>query len=141
MSAKSSRGRQPSSRRRARPNPNSRTVRGRFSKSMGWVHDRLKAAKERGRTRRVNALYTSRQAMPPMHAQAGIGNTKKSRNCARGAAKAKKDAKAYIAPARCDVREERTSDSKAAYRSRRANDSCVLCSTLAIQGSQTRRLV
>lgn len=47
-----------------------------------------------------------------MHAQAGIGRTKKSRNCERGAAKAKNDAKAYIAPARCDVRKKGTFDSK-----------------------------
>ena len=42
--------------------------------------------------------------MPPMHAQAGIGRTKKRRNCARGAAKAKKDAKEYIAPERCGMK-------------------------------------
>jgi hypothetical protein len=36
--------------------------------------------------------------MPPMQAHAGMGTTKKRRNCARGAAKAKKDARAYIAP-------------------------------------------
>ena len=64
----------------------------------------LQSSKERGRTRRVNALYTSKQAMPPMHAQAGMGSTKNSRNCARGAAKAKKEAREYIAPARRDLR-------------------------------------
>ena len=36
--------------------------------------------------------------MAPMQAHAGMGTTKKRRNCARGAAKAKKDARAYIAP-------------------------------------------
>ena len=64
----------------------------------------LRSKAERGRTRRVNALYTSKQAMPPIHAQAGIGSTKKSRNLAWGAAKAKKDARAYIAPERCNMK-------------------------------------
>lgn len=36
--------------------------------------------------------------MAPMQAHAGMGTTKKRRNFARGAAKAKKDARAYIAP-------------------------------------------
>ena len=44
--------------------------------------------------------------MPPMHAQAGIGRTKKRRNCERGAAKAKNDAKAYIAPERCGMKKK-----------------------------------
>jgi hypothetical protein len=37
--------------------------------------------------------------MAPMQAHAGMGTTKKRRNRAFGAAKAKKDAKPYIAPA------------------------------------------
>jgi hypothetical protein len=36
--------------------------------------------------------------MAPMQAHAGMGTIKKRRNCARGAAKAKKEARAYIAP-------------------------------------------
>ncbi len=100
MSAKSNRERQLSSHRRAQPNPTSGTVRRSFKR----VHD---CSETEMQTWRVKVLYTSKQAMPPMHAQAGIGSTKKSRNRARGAAKAKKDAKAYIAPARCNVTKKR----------------------------------
>jgi len=47
----------------------------------------------------VTALYTSKHAIAPIQAHAGMGTTKKRRNRAFGAAKAKKDARAYIAPA------------------------------------------
>jgi hypothetical protein len=59
------------------------------------------------RTRRVKALKTSKHAMALMQAHAGMGTTKKRRNCARGAAKAKKEARAYIAPASFPTRGER----------------------------------
>jgi len=76
VSAKSNRERQLSSHRRAQPNPTSGTVRRSFKR----VHD---CSETEMQTWRVKVLYTSKQAMPPMHAQAGIGSTKKRHLVAR----------------------------------------------------------
>lgn len=66
-----------------------------------------------------------------------MGTTKKRRNRARGAAKAKKDAKAYIAPT-CRFESVKGGDGREgegetqAHHSRHGNDNCVAYSMLAM---------